>query len=263
MTTSGLAAAAAATLGLGLAAACDQAMPTAASADAKAIAALGEPAPKKLDIARCAPGAGVFTLVSTNPYFPLDVGRQLILTGEEGGDQITLHVTVLDRTRVIDGVTTRVVEEREFVNGELSEVSWNYHVQAPDGSICYYGEDEDAYEEGSINHVGAWCAGGNNEAGIFMPADPQPGMKYQNEVAPGIALDEATIVGVGPWTVPFDRFTETIRIREFDPLDGSKDHKVHAAGVGIIMDGTLQLVDIRTVSGVPDSPSITVQNCGS
>jgi hypothetical protein len=243
--------------------ACDFVEPIAAPADGYFVAASGTTGPKKLDIALCAPGAGTFTLVSTNPYFPLDVGRQLILTGEDEGDDVTLQLTVLDRTRVIEGVTTRVVEEREFVNGELSEVTWNYHVQAPDGSICYYGEDVDVYEEGGITHEGAWCPGGNNEAGIFMPADPQPGMKYQNEVAPGIALDEATIVGAGPWTVPFGKFTEAIRIRENDPLTGSKDHKVHAAGVGIIVDGVLQLVEIRTVSGVPDLPSISVQNCGS
>ena len=262
MIKSGMLTCVATTLAVAMTTACDQA-PTAATTELTASAAAGESAPKKLDIARCAPGAGTFTLVSTNPYFPLDVGRQLILTGEDEGDEVTLQLTVLDRTRVFDGVTTRVVEEREFVNGELSEVTWNYHVQAPDGSICYYGEDVDVYEEGGITHDGAWCEGGNNEAGIFMPADPKPGMKYQNEVAPGIALDEATIVGAGPWTVPFGRFTETIRIRENDPLTGDKDHKVHAAGVGIIVDGILQLVDVRSTSGAPDLPSISVQNCGT
>jgi hypothetical protein len=220
-------------------------------------------APKKLSLARCAPSRGGFTLVSTNPYFPLDVGRQLILTGEEDGEAVVLQVTVLDRTRTIAGVTTRVVEEREFHDGELAEVSWNYHVQASDGSICYYGEDEDAYEEGGISHEGTWCADQpGNQAGVFMPADPKPGMKYQNEVAPGIAEDEAKIVGIGPVTVPFGTFTNTIRIREFDPLSGDKDHKVHAAGVGIIIDGVLTLTEIHHTAGVPDQPTLTLQQCG-
>jgi hypothetical protein len=121
----------------------------------------------------------------------------------------------------------------------------------------------DVYEEGGITHDGAWCPGGVNQAGVFMPADPKPGMKYQNEIAPGIAEDEATIVGQGPWTVPFGRFTETIRIRELDPLTGAKDHKIHAAGVGIIADGILELVDVNVTSGVPELPTISVQNCGT
>jgi hypothetical protein len=82
-------------------------------------------APKKLSLGRCAPSGGGFTLVSTTPFFPLDVGRQLILTGEEDGEAVVLQVTVLDRTRTIAGVTTRVVEGREFHVGELAVVSWN------------------------------------------------------------------------------------------------------------------------------------------
>ena len=217
---------------------------------------------KRLDVRRCAPGPG-FTVVSTNPWFPLDVGRQLVLEGEEEGETLTNVVTVLNVTRTIQGVVTRVVEEREFLNGELSEVTWNYHVQAPDGSICYYGEDVDVYTDAGITHEGAWCPGGDNQPGIFMPADPKPGMEYQNEVAPGIALDEARIVGAGPTTVPFGRFEETIRIREFDPLTGDKDHKVHARGVGIIVDGPLELIDVRQTSGTPLLPTITDPQCGT
>jgi hypothetical protein len=244
-------------LALSLAAGCDvsdTARPSAPQVSLETI--------KRLDIGRCAPGPG-FTVVSTNPWFPLDVGRQLVLEGEEEGETLTNRVTVLNVTRTIEGVVTRVVEEREFVDGVLSEVTWNYHVQAPDGSICYYGEDVDVYTDAGITHEGAWCPGGDNHPGIFMPADPQPGMEYQNEVAPGIALDEARIVGAGPTTVPFGRFDETIRIREFDPLTGSKDHKIHARGVGIIVDGTQELVDINFTSGAPESPSISVQQCGS
>ena len=225
------------------------------------VARVGES--KKLDLALCAPGRGGFTLVGTNPWFPLEVGRQLVLEGEEDGETITMQLTVLDRTRVIEGVVTRVVEEREFVDGELSEVTWNYHVQASDGTICYYGEDVDVYEEDGITHDGAWCPGGDNPAGIIMPADPKPGIEYQNEVAPGIALDEARIVGTGPVTVPFGRFTNTIRIRESNPLTGEKDYKVHAFGVGIIVDGLLELTEVNQTTGSPDLPEVTVQQCGS
>ena len=79
---------------------------------------------------------------------------------------------------------------------------------------------------------------------------------------PAVAEDEAKIVGVGPVTVPFGTFSNTIRIREFDPLTGDKDHKVHAAGVGIIVDGVLRLTEVHHTSGAPDQPTLTLQQCG-
>ncbi|MEJ2152680.1 MAG: hypothetical protein P8Y29_06980, partial [Gemmatimonadota bacterium] len=37
-------------------------------------------------------------------------------------------------------------------------------------------------------------------------------------------------------------FTETIRIRELDPLDNDSDYKVFAHGIGIIADEDLELI---------------------
>lgn len=55
-------------------------------------------------------------------FFILEPGFQLVL---EGGSE-KLPVTVLDETVEIDGVQTRVVEEREWRNGEIIEVSLNF-----------------------------------------------------------------------------------------------------------------------------------------
>ncbi|HET8622160.1 MAG TPA: hypothetical protein VFM14_01225 [Gemmatimonadales bacterium] len=253
----------AATAAFALAAGCDRTEPIGPMVDAADLIAKEGTSVKKLSIARCAPGQGGFTIASTNPYYPLGpVGRQWILTGAEDGEAIILQVTVLDQTRVIEGVTTRVIEERETIDGELFEVTWNYFVQAADGTICYYGEDVDIFEEGGISHEGAWCAGGGNLPGIFMPADPHPGMTFQIEVAPDVAEDEGKIVGIGPIEVPFGQFIETIRIREFNPLDGAKDYKIHAAGTGIIVDGPLTLDELNQTSGVPEQPIPTDQACG-
>src|SRR5262249_52330898 len=54
-----------------------------------------------------------------NPYLILEPGYQLVLEG--GG--VKLQITVLDKTRTIGGVDTRVVEEREWKKGKLSEVA--------------------------------------------------------------------------------------------------------------------------------------------
>ena len=229
---------------------CDRSSPTAANVEtgSSVTTPAGEPglaSGKKLDpSAVCDPAQSGFTPTSTNPYYPIQVGSQWQYEGEEDDELIHLTVTVLNQTEVVAGVITQVVEERETADGDLTEVSRNFFAQAPDGSVCYFGEEVDIYEDGQIvSHDGAWRADDpGNGPGIFMPASPKPGMKYQVEVAPGVAEDQAQIVGEGPVTVPAGTFTRTIRVREFNPLDGEKDYKVHAAGVGLIIDGILELV---------------------
>jgi hypothetical protein len=196
-----------------------------------------------LDIAMCAADQGGFSETSTNPYFPFQNGSQWIYDGEEEGIPIHLEITALNKRETVGGVTTRVIEERESANGTLSEVSRNFFAQTSDGTVCYFGEEVDIYEDGKVvSHEGAWRGDqAGNAPGIIMPASPKPGMKFQFESAPGVAEDQGSIVGTGPADVPAGRFTETIGIREFNPLDGGRDFKVYAAGVGLIIDGTLQL----------------------
>ena len=216
-----------------------------------------------LSVARCAPGSGAFTTAFTHPYFfPATVGYQTVLEGEEEGESVQVQITVLAQTRDVAGVTTRVIEEREWVDGTLLEVSWNYYAQASDGSICYFGEDVDIYEDGGVVHTGAWCAVGGNQPGIFLPAELQPGTKFQMEVAPGIALDEGEVVGSGPVRTPLGRFEETLRIREFNPLDNDKGYKVFANGVGLVIDGPVTLTAINQTTGIPEAPVLTGQTCG-
>ncbi len=201
---------------------------------------------KKLDLELCSAARGGFTLAFDNPYLPYPVGQVWLLEGEEDEEEIILQIAVLDETEEVAGVVTRVVEEREWVDGLPAEVSLNYFAQASDGTVCYFGEAVDIYDEGGknvISHAGAWRADEPGHApGIFMPAMPVSGMRFQQEVAPGIAEDEARVVGSGPVTVPAGTFVETIRMREFNPLDEEKDYKVFAMEVGIVIDGPLRLV---------------------
>jgi hypothetical protein len=226
---------------------------------------LGPSGSKELGLDVCDPSAGGFSSTSTNPWFPMGVGQQWTYEGEEDGVPVSLLITVLDQTRLVAGVMTRVIEEREWEDGELLEVSWNYYAEAGDGTICYFGEDVDIYEEeDEIVHEGAWCADESpNAPGIIMPADPRPGMKFPMEFAPGIAEDEGKIVGSGPVTVPFGRFRETIRVQEFNPLDGGKGFKAFGAGIGLLVDGPVELTDFGDGAAPPGPPTITSQVCGS
>jgi hypothetical protein len=213
---------------------------------------------KKLDPGVCSTANPGFQTTSTHPYFPFVVGDQWYYEGEDE----SLLISVLDQTRVIEGVETRVIEEREWEDDELLEVSWNYFAQAADGTVCYFGEDVDIFEDEQISHEGAWCADeAGSMPGIFMPADPQPGMKYQTEFGAG-AQDQVKIVGSGPVTVPYGPFPETIRWREFNPLDGDKGYKVFAEGFGLVIDESLLLIDFEEDASAPGSPIPTDQSCG-
>src|SRR5947207_2968698 len=66
-----------------------------------------------------------FASTGRNDYFVLEQGYQLTLEGTDEGKPARLVITVLDQTRRVDGVETRVVEERESAGDELVEVSRN------------------------------------------------------------------------------------------------------------------------------------------
>jgi hypothetical protein len=48
-----------------------------------------------------------------NDYFILEPRYQVILEGKEDGKKLQMIMTVLDETKIVDGVETRVVEEKE------------------------------------------------------------------------------------------------------------------------------------------------------
>lgn len=197
-----------------------------------------------LDIAVCDPGAGPFSLTIDNSYYPLAVGDVRTYDGRDGSTAIHLVISVLNETEAVAGVTTRVIEERESEDGELIEVSRNFFAQAPNGSVCYYGEDVDIYEGGKITgHGGAWRAGGGNRPGIVMPPNPKVGMTFAQENAPGVAEDQATIAAAGESiTVPAGTFTDTLRTTECTPLEpGVTESKSYARNVGLIIDAVVRL----------------------
>ncbi|MDX2120147.1 MAG: hypothetical protein SF070_03675 [Gemmatimonadota bacterium] len=201
-----------------------------------------------LDIAICQPTAGNLSSNITHPFFPMTVGRQWTLEGDDQGQAVVLQITALPDTELVAGIYVRVLEERETVGGALLEVSRNFFVQTGDGTVCYYGEDVDIYDNGVIvSHDGAWRAGVSGATpGIFMPAAPAVGQAFEQEVAPGIAQDRVTIKAVGETTVvPLGSYSNTIRFTETTPLEpGAKSTKVYAGGVGPLVDDIVRLTSV-------------------
>lgn len=205
-----------------------------------------------MDIGVCDPGSATFTSEIDNPFFPLPVGHRIVLEGEAGGRSETVRITVLDETETVAGVETRVVEEHESTDGRVVEISRNFFAQSDGGTVCYFGEEVDVYgADGAITHGGAWRADEDgNRPGIFMPAELEVGQAFQQEIAPGVAEDQAMVVALGEETeVPAGTFQDTASLLDRDVLSGGEDTKVYARGIGLIVDGPARLTSYSTPSG--------------
>jgi hypothetical protein len=187
-----------------------------------------------------------FQSVGRNEYFILEPGYQLVLEGTDGKDVVTLKVTVLNETRKIGAVETRVVEERETARGNVTEVSRNFYAFcAQTNSVFYFGEEVDDYKGGKIvGHGGTWIADGKNSmAGLMIPGIVLLGARYYQEKAPGMAMDRAEILSTTETlTTPAGTFRNCLKTEETTALNpGEKDYKYYAPGIGLIRDGDLVL----------------------
>jgi len=181
-----------------------------------------------------------------NQYFILKPGYQLTLEGKEGGKLVRLVVTVLNETKTVGGIETRVVEERESQGGALVEVSRNFFaIEKGTNNVYYFGEEVDAYKNGKIvNHEGAWVHRTRGARfGLMMPGSPTVGLRFYQELAPGVAMDRAEVVSLSErLTTPAGTFEHCLKTEETTPLEpGAREFKLYAAGIGLIKDGTLLL----------------------
>jgi hypothetical protein len=197
-----------------------------------------------------------FTDVIDNPYLPMLPGATYIYRGVDGEDAVSVRVNVTSETKLIMGVTTTVVREREYVDGELVEDTRDFFAQDKAGNVWYFGEASREIEDGQVvGTEGSWEAGVDGAfPGIIMRARPAVGDEYQQEGAPGVAEDRAEVVAFGQKAnVPFGRFGDCLKTEESNPLEpGNLENKFYAPGIGLVLaqetdDGgeVLRLVDVR------------------
>lgn len=199
-----------------------------------------------------------FSSEGRNAYFSLEPGDQLTLEGDDDGETVVVQITVLSDQRVVAfrtargerlRIRTRVIEEREWVDDELVEVSRNFYARCQQtGDVFYFGEEVDIYEDGEIvSHEGAWEAGRNGaQPGIIMPATYLLGSRYFQEIAPGVALDRAEHTAMGlTVSVPAGTFRDCVEVTETTPLEpGAEDAKLYCPGIGLVVDGPAELVEL-------------------
>ena len=197
--------------------------------------------------------AGAFgsSLEIDNPFYPLVTGTKYTYQAEVIDDETEevstedIVVDVLNETKTILGVESRVVRDRVTEDGLVIEDTFDWFAQDDDGNVWYMGERVTNYEyddEDNLigtNDGGSWEAGVNGaQAGIIMEADPRIGFKYYQEFSPGNVLDQA--VGVGRrerLETPIGTFTNVYRTREITVAepDGLAE-KLYAPGLGTIQE---------------------------
>lgn len=189
-----------------------------------------------------------FSPTGSNTYFILEPGFQATFAGEEDKQFVDLTITVLDEIKTVDGVDTRVVEERELHDGELAEVSRNYFAICTEtNSVFYFGEDVDIYEGGEIvSHESSWLANSDNQPGLMMPGIVLLGSRYYQEMAPDLAEDRAIITAMGQTVeTPAGTFDNCIETFETTPLEpNAKETKFYAPGIGLVKDGDVELTGV-------------------
>jgi len=208
--------------------------------------------------------------MNPNPYFPLGIGNQWEY---RGGTEFNT-VEVLDRTKLIEGVTCIVVRDQVMKDGHLVEDTDDWFAPAKSGDVFYCGEEVKDYETFpgddpllpelvSIAGSFKWGRDGD-KGGIIFPASPMPGQVYREEASLGNAEDVTEILST---TYAFgndpelDQFVpqaladllcddDCVVTRNFSLLEpGVFARKYYARGIGFFLEvdpdtgEILQLVD--------------------
>lgn len=203
------------------------------------------------------PGADAFVDTIDNPYLAFEVGKVFVYEGEtdEGLERVVVDVT--DETKVILGVTTTVVHDQAFLDGELVEDTFDWFAQDSAGNVWYFGEASCEIEDGvCVSTEGSWEAGVDGaEPGIVMLADPIVSATYQQEFAEDVAEDMAKVLSLEE-SVETERgeFDGVLETMEWTPLEpGAREHKFYAPGVGLVLElsprGGNETIELVSISG--------------
>jgi len=180
-----------------------------------------------------------------NPWLPLTPGNTWTyeITDEDGVQTET--TTVLDRTKVVAGVTATVVHDVvRDPDGAILEETYDWYAQDVAGNVWYFGEDTVEYDdEGRPDRTGSWQAGVHGAmAGVAMLAAPRLGDGYQQEHLAGVAEDRATVLATDEQTsVPFGEYDGVLLTEDTTPLEPDVvERKYYARGVGTVREQTVQ-----------------------
>lgn len=179
----------------------------------------------------------------TNPFLPLASLKQDILEGTEDGKKVRIERTMkpdIHKTFQMgaQAVEALVMEDREFEDGELTEVTLDYFAQSDDGTVWYLGEDVDEYKDGKVSgHSGAWLYGKDTQTpGVILPGKPKVGDRFKSEDVSATISESDEVVSISETVkTPAGIYHDCVRVREA-LADGSIEFKCYAKGVGVVQE---------------------------
>jgi hypothetical protein len=175
-----------------------------------------------------------------NPLLSYVPGTEFVLDGRVNvGGQPLAHQVVLivtDLTKVIHGVRTVVLWDRDFNTGVLTESELAFHAQDNAGNIWNLGEYPAQYSGGQFtNAPDTWFEGlANGLAGMVIPGNPQVGTpKFLQAYAPGIIGDCGQVSAVGiHFCNAIGCYDNVLVVDETSPPELGTQQKYYAPGVG-------------------------------
>jgi hypothetical protein len=185
-----------------------------------------------------------------NPYFPLRPGTTNVYTGVKDGKAALNIFDVTARTKMVNGVSTRVVEDRLYLDNVLEERTSDYYAQDRCGNVWYFGENTATLDaHGKVTSTsGSFLAGVNGaQPGVFMQAAPELGRRFRQEWSPGNAEDTYQAIGLDTQvSVPAGHFSHALRTEETTALEPDVvDNKVYVKGIGEVIE--------QAVKGAPEA----------
>lgn len=181
-----------------------------------------------------------------NKWFPLTPGMQFTTTGTvtsvDGVSEHTVVHTVTGLTKVIDGVKTQVLWDRDYSDGELVESELAFFAQTKKGTVWLFGEYPEEYENGEFIGAPSTFIHGiaKAQAGIAMQASPKiSAPDYVQAYAPKVDfLDCGNVIQKNQHVcVPTGCYNDVLVIDEYNPLEppeAGHQRKFYSAGTGLI-----------------------------
>ena len=172
-------------------------------------------------------------------------GREYVLEGTadrgEGRLPHQVTITVTDLTKVIDGIQTVVVWERDVNQGKLLETELAFFAQDDDGNLWNLGEYPEEYSEKGkfIGAPSTWISGlSGAQGGIHVHGNPRPDTpSYLTGSAPKVDfLDGAKVEGINQQACGLiGCFPNVLVIDEWNMTPGDGHQlKNYAPGVGLL-----------------------------
>ena len=190
-----------------------------------------------------------YVSVIDNPYVPMKPGTTLFYKGTKDERRADREFEVLAKTKVVNGVTCVIAEDRVSLGGKPAEKTIGYYAQDKDGNVWYFGEEsQELDKKGHVLKSEGWLAGTDGATpNLLMSAHPEVGDRFKHAFTGGITEVLKLAASVD---VPYGAFKDALLIKDWNPAEpDTVSQKFYLSGIGEARDVDVkgQSEDIKLV----------------